>query len=110
MTSTQRRMPPRIAVIGLVLSVVAFAGELVIVLVGSQNIGVYVVGMIACGLPLLLLHLAGTICGVMGAVRARRHQLKSSVAVLAILAGLFGLPLTTALVLYAGLIGASAWH
>jgi hypothetical protein len=101
---------PTLAVVGLGLNAAGFLGELAIVLVGRQSLDEYVVVAIVGALPLLLLHIAGIILGVMAKWRARKNQVTARGSSLAIIAGILGLLVTTVLGLHAALAGAAAWH
>jgi hypothetical protein len=79
------------AAIGLWLNGAAFTGELIIVFIDRQSISKYVVIMVVCGAPLLLLHLAGLICGVVAKLRSRESEMIAHGSSLAIMAGLLGL-------------------
>jgi hypothetical protein len=110
MSIEQPTKKPTLVVVGLGLNAAAFTGELAIILFGRRSLDVYVVVAIASGLPLLSLHLAGMILGVIAKWRGHKNKVPAAGSSLAIVAGIFGLLVTTVLVLFAGLSGGAAWH
>ncbi len=101
------RQVRNLAAIGLGLHALGFCSELAIGVLARRSLDAYVVVAIVGGLPLLVLHLTGLILGILAKRRARKTAASAAGSSLAIGAGLFGLVVTTLLVLGAGLSGAA---